>query len=721
MANPVASSTVQDMRFVMAKRVEMRPLVATSSLPVFTPAAAAALEQTQAAASEDGRKWIGLRGWLDGPGMKLLCRRAEFRITIPAKASVDAQLLPPAQEPAATLSWMTRNGDKRSVPMAVMLDLSRRVLTLALGTTADQYDEIVYALNTTQVLDDCVAALDCRHAYTVRIPPPPTPTNTGIIWRPEHLKPVVDTGASLGTKRVAFAAPAGGMTSVVGFNPTLLTNSRTIRAEVAYKLPPAEPTLNGAVLDQSQSFQLSARKEDLTVFPDLPRQVASGWGEVPGRELKTPLHFRDSGDSDKFFYLPSSFKLGFGRDGDAARPPMRAEIYLDDQGRHRVKVTLVALPFMDDQDREALRAYLRSSVLQNTVEFVGLTLAGGLESQFLPDFSTSDGSAGLPANIAFTAIEVAPDKWLRMAFDMEAGSYPVFCELIRKGMRGRVTFKAPGIQHGVPVILELASIVTDAVRASVDTSTLAVSLDNLVAYPITLSSVRAALLDIGPSTGMIFASEELELSTATTRRIEPKTPWAGTIVPKKVQGFDEIVMSMGPVVVDGGEPQDWLDRVNRDPSLTPQPLRVKLSLSVLAFALPRVELVQVRLMREGQAAPRQEHRLLPGAAPLELSVDLTLAELAAGSSSGLYLEYETLQKDGRLSPVQRQAIRATQREMVAIALVDGADLTYTLDAQTPAGAMREDVDQAQLAERIRGLALQRAARWQVYARQTPAS
>src|SRR4029453_1749846 len=107
-------------------------------------------------------------------------------------------------------------------------------------------------------------------------------------------------------------------------------------------------------------------------FPDLPRAGQSGWGQVPGREGKAGLHYRDSPEADSFFYLPTAFKLGYGADESSTRPPMRAEIYLDDAGQHRVRATLVALPFIDEPDREALRLHVRSAVLQDTIPFLPL-------------------------------------------------------------------------------------------------------------------------------------------------------------------------------------------------------------------------------------------------------------------------------------------------------------------------------------------------------------
>ena len=58
--------SAQELRFVMAQRIDSRPPV-SSALPVFAQATAAPFERDEPVviASEDGRKWCTLKGWLD--------------------------------------------------------------------------------------------------------------------------------------------------------------------------------------------------------------------------------------------------------------------------------------------------------------------------------------------------------------------------------------------------------------------------------------------------------------------------------------------------------------------------------------------------------------------------------------------------------------------------------------------------------------------------------
>jgi hypothetical protein len=729
MPAPVAVGTYQEMRFRMAERVDRRP-PSTSAVPIFAPANAATLQSGAVAVSEDGRKWIGLSGWLDAAAAVLLCRRTSLTIMVPAKGPADVGLLPPAAEPTARIEWK-EGADAKTETLHVMLDLAQRRLTLALpfDDTPDgrnKFGQLVSALSTAAA--ECQAILTCQHGYTTRVPAPQT-TPTGdrvgdvvirdhrnqdrIVRQPRLDRPwVVRDHRTVRPQNVEV----GGAQAMALDREAVLT-SRNFRTTTVFVRQAAEPTLEPGTLASEAHLPLFRTRSDVQAFPDLPRAGQSGWGQVPGREGKAGLHYRDSPEADSFFYLPTAFKLGYGADESSTRPPMRAEIYLDDAGQHRVRATLVALPFIDEPDREALRLHVRSAVLQDTIPFVRLSPASGLTATFLADFSAGDGTATLPANIKFTPLEVAPDKWLRLQFDMEAGAYPVFCELLRKGIRGRVELQAEGIQNSVPVLLDLSEVVSDAVRVTAGAAdVLDLSVENGINLPATLSSLRAVLLDTGPVAGLIFDAEEQELLATGGQRLDGGGKWTGRIAPQRIAGWDERVLSLGPVRVDGGAPQDWLDRVNRDPSLTPQPLRVLVSLSIPAFAAPDVELVQLRLMRDGEQAARQEHRLMPGSAALNLAVDLTLAELSSGASTGLFLEYETLQKDGRLSPRQRQAIRPSQREMVLITLVDKDDLIYTVDSVTADRSARDEVDRGQLLTRVQELSQAPGARWQIYAR-----
>lgn len=744
---PLNLLAARDTQFVMAQRVALVAPVSTM-LPIFSGAEAAKLVAAGSAASEDGRHWSPVQVWLDRTATVVQCRRTGLVIVQPALGPPSQALLPLHAEPIARLTWKS-GSTTNTKPLVVMTDLNQRQVKLCLPFEAtpegrELFGAVVSALTTPA--SEPTLEITCEHTFLVRVPGPPVtpqptpgplhtlrpdrlptlrPQITRIIQNPRltqvplHMPMVVrDT-----PDRTVAAATVRARPLMVDAEALMVT--RVIRTDVVFRpVPTGEPTIETRTLASTFSTPVLRPRDDVQAFPDLPRQAKDGWGQVPGREGKPPLHFRDAGEPDSFLYLPTAFKLGFGGDGVTARPPMRAEIYLDSAGAHRVRVTLVALPFIEEADRDALRRHLKHAVLSDTVSFVRLSPASGMRAQFLPDFSAGSGSGtvGLPAGISFTALEVAPDKWLLLQFDMEAGVYGLFCELLSKGIRGRVVLEAAGVTQGVSVFLDLDNILSDAVKVTL--ANLELSVENAVELPARLSSLRAALLDTGPVPGLVFDVEEQELVPEAGQPLQPLGKWHGKINPQHIKAFDEAVLSIGAVSVESGGPQAWLDRVNRDPSLRPQPLKVRVSLTTPALFAAQVELVQVRLRREGESLPRQEHRLTPGAGPLELAVDLTLAELTTVQTATppLFLEYETLQKNGRFSLAQRTAIRVTQRDLVILALADIDDGIYTVDAQSPAGATREDYTRERAVEVVRLLAQIPQARWQVYVRRdaTPA-
>lgn len=732
-----------DVTFTMARRID-RIAPVSSSLPVFSQAAAAALGAGQQAASEDGRAWKALQAWLDATTLVVQCRRTGLVIVTSTGAPTGPGLLPLAGEPSAAIVWKS-GAETRTQPLAVMLDLTQRQVKLLLPFDQtpegrELYGIVAGALTTPEA--EAAVTLSCTHSFATRVPaPPPTPAPTPApTARPITRRPGGVTVGPLVTGRVrdhrtsvvarvaqpmvvATARPAPPAVSPALARATVLDRqtlalSKAIRADMVFApVQTGEPTVQAGSLASQFTASLLRPRDDVQAFPDLPRQTRDGWGQVPGRAGKPPLHFRDAGKPDSFLYLPTAFKLGFGSEGDSARPPMRAEMYLDTTGAHRVKVTLVALPYIDEAERDVLRSHLKTAVLLDTVPFVRLSPAGGVTARFLPDFSagTAGDTVGLPAGITFSALEVAPDKWLLLQFDMEAAVYAVFCALLAKGIRGRVVLEAQGVTQGVSVLLDLREVVSDAVKVTL--ADLDLSVENAIDLPATISSLRAALLDTGPLPGLVFDVEEHELVSGSGQPIAPLGTWSGAVAPERIAGWDEAVLSVGPIRIDGGAPDTWLDRVNRDPSLQPQPVKIRVALTVPALVADRVELVQVRLMREGEATPRQEHRLTPGRDPLEMAVDLTLAELtAAANTPPLYLEYETLQRDGRLSLPQRLAIRPTQRDLVVVALADLDNSIYTIDAQTAEGTTREEGDRARAVETVERLMQTPSARWQVYAR-----
>src|SRR5262249_42579924 len=156
-------------------------------------------------------------------------------------------------------------------------------------------------------------------------------------------------------------------------------------------------------------------------------------------------------------------------------------------------VTLVALPDIADDERDALRVYLRDVVLQHLAPFVRLTPAGGLRATFASDFTAggTGASAVLPAGLRFSAAAVLPHQRLVVQFDMPAMDYAIFCELLRGGLSGQVLLEDEGVHAGVGVALHLDDVTTNALGVSQlgmePGSTPSLKVDNLLDLPVVLA------------------------------------------------------------------------------------------------------------------------------------------------------------------------------------------------------------------------------------------
>ena len=482
---------------------------------------------------------------------------------------------------------------------------------------------------------------------------------------------------------------------------------------------------------------------DEAAFPDYSRRDRQGWGQVPGRTGKTALHFRTSDRADNFFFLPTAFKLGYyvapGGEG-AGLPPMRVELYLDATGAYRVKVTLVALPFIDDADREALRAHLREVVLRRNPPYVGLELKAGLQAKLVPDYTA--GSAAdvqvLPASIRFTAKEERPNDRLELEFDMEAASYAIFCELLRRGLTGRVQVSEPdGVEESIAVRLELDDIITNSLlveggtaadpAAPVDPAAEAapatgITIRNVLGDPVHLSSLRVHLVDRGALVGMVVDAEEVTL-LPEGRDLGPSgDPAASSFTlpfpsPTHVGTVDEAVVVPGVPAVKGRSPDEWLNQVNRDGSLQQEDFRVSVELSIPVAGKDRVQLVNLQVLKDGDTTPPQPgRRIRPSDAPLDLAVKWTLADLMgqSGKPATYSLEVDCLYTDQSLSLPQRVALDPEVDSLVLSILVEHPTSRYTVRYE----GRSEEHDRAgaaALVNRLRG----EGKRWDVYATQPP--
>ncbi len=705
-------------------------------LPLLPAAEDQRLRQDAAAVlrGEEGtQRWAALAGWLGAePELRVQCRRSGLTAALDVRSAADVQLLPLGGGVVAELVYRGGDGGEKRQAVQAVADTGGRTFKLNLpfpDTPAGRslYAEVVAAMSTP---DGMALALSYTHRY--RVPaPPPRPVLTA-----DHARVLRDITA-------VRAQPAAIRADHAVIMPRRRADSEFVRPGIPRPEipprhtpppsppPPPPPAESPQPVETSFAhalrFALFRRLDDTSAFPDLPRQQQNGWGQVPGREGRKPLHFRDSPRADAFFYLPTAFKLGFYSDGQAGRPPMRAEHYVAEGGQHRVKVTLVALPHIEDAEREELRAYLRDVVLQRMVPFVRLTPAAGLAATFASDLGSgpAEDARTLPAGIRFTAADAIPDERVVLQFDMEAVHYALFCELLRAGLHGQVLLAAAGVSEGIDVHLRLDDVVTNAIGVTQQAepapegaaegapppASPKLAVANLLDLPVELSSVRIGLVDTGEVAGMVFEAEEQELARA--QRLEPKAAVTFPIAPRgSIQSWDDTVVALGPVRVDGGSPEDWLDRVHRDPSLQPQAFQVRVQPVLPAQGAERVQFLRLRLYRDGEAAPREERQLLPAAGALELPVRMTLAELAgsAGQAATFSLEYDCLYADGGASLPQRVAIDPEVRDLPLLALLEAPGATYRVEHD----GGKPELDRAaaaELIERLRG----EGKRWRVYA------
>jgi hypothetical protein len=731
------------------------------------------------------------------------CRRTGLTVQLDARADPAVELLPlDDASPQAALVY-TEEGQPKREPLQAILDVQKRSLRLVRELSPAEGELFGKIMSGISSPSPATVEISYTHQFRVQQPVPrpprPRPLPVGeVAVEPEvrdhrtRVEPEVRDHRTGGAQRVsptinpafrvnlatgragqprerapepeprptptaaafAWRNPAAwqnkqAWTAWMKAHPNALRDWRQYRPD--YRRWPVEddpPDPEGGITQTTFTHQFSIGVNrplsDEVAFPDHPRQELRGWGQVPGRAGKAALHFCTSGRADVFFFLPTAFKLGYyvapGEDG-AGAPPMRARLYLDDTGQYRVEVTLVALPFIDDADREVLRTHLREVVLRRNPPYVGLELKAGLQANLAPDYAA--GSAAdhqvLPASIRFEAKEARPNDRLELGFNMEAADYAIFCELFRRGLTGRVQVSEPnGVQESIPVRLRLDDITTNSllIEGGADADeqvpgdapaeaapAAGITVRNVLGDPVRLSSLRVHLVDRGALVGMVVDAEEVAL-LPDGRDLGPSgDPAASSVTlpfprPTHVAAVDEAVVVPGVLSVQGRSPDDWLNQVNREGSLQEQPFRVSVQLSVPAAGAGRIQLVNLQVLKDGDPTPPQpERQILPSEMATELAVRRTLIDLMgrSGQPATYSLEYGCLYTDGSLSLPQRVALDPEVRSVVLPVLVETPTSRYTVRYE----GRQEEHDRAgavALVDRLRS----EGKRWNVYATQPSA-
>ncbi|MEM7052539.1 MAG: hypothetical protein AAF604_22945, partial [Acidobacteriota bacterium] len=463
-------------------RIVHQPMVMQAQMlvvvaPLFTATEVNKLRNRKAQVkSTDGKRWTTLEGWLEAsPGNKdVVCRKTGLQIELRRRRGLASavQVLPfTGGTPKAVLSYRFE-GEVRKHTMKAVMDTRRKLLSLVLpfadpeasaaqrSAGLELYGELVTALSEPDGID---IQLSYAHTYRKKVTRTGRPRVPG--RRPSRLpqprtpavrvapsQPRRELRVNPQPRHLEIRPELLSIAAQPRINPNLMRNltiaRRPTEAQLRkvggrHKAPKPRPTETEkpGTTKGSITFEVQRPQNHPSAYPDLLRAGNNGWGHVRGPSGAT-LHFRDTERPDTFHFLPTTFKLGYHveQDGATGRPPLRPEYYRDGD-RHRVKVTLVAVPGIADEDRTALAKHLRDTVLSGTLPFVRLAPASGLTTEFLPTFTTRsvDGQQTLPAGIVFRALEVDLDDRVLLEFDMGAAEYGIFAELLRHGLHGTAT------------------------------------------------------------------------------------------------------------------------------------------------------------------------------------------------------------------------------------------------------------------------------------------
>jgi hypothetical protein len=713
----------------------------------------------------DQKQWVTLAGWMDAEHAVVQCRRSGLTVKVNRKDKVTASLLPlgdgfPKAVLAYTIKGATSQQKERKLETNLNVDGGALVMAFRF-TSGDIYDEVFSAM-TAQPADIRIE-ISYAHSYQVQssasathVPAqPPVKTQAAAMSMSPHYpkvaypaKPAPGKGSpakpGLG-KPAAKPAPAPAHPVATAQRVSRVDTRRVI-------IPPPPPPANTTTTFRSET--LSGQKitipaahaqTETDVFPDLSKQATGGWGQFNVSQHRT-LHYQDSPRSDTFFYLPTTFKLGCYSDPsagpEASRLPLRVELYSDKDKVERIKATLVALPCVEDSERQALRQYLCHDVLQGQQPFVNLTLKSGLKSKFLGDFAagSASGQQILPADIAFQESEVIPDQRLVLHFDMPASSYAIFCEIMKFGIFGQVQVSdsEKGMESVIDVRLQLQDLVTNQLviqhtppevpktdgaaapqvsaptastpSAATPPATGTLKLQNLLDFPVQVSSLTVNYLDVGKSSRQIFSAESVNLplpSGQLPAKSDPASTATFTTKPQQLTVWDETVVETGQIKVQGGTPEDWLARVNRDPSLQAHTYNVQLQLVVSPAIRDKVQLVRLKLFRAGDPKVRTSLDLLPTSPPPVLHVTMTMEELMGTGTKApqFYVEYETVAVDGNTSLPQRTVVSPDLSSLVVQAVVETPKSIFTVEFPQPDGMARQELDRAATEELIAQLQL----------------
>ena len=757
-------NSMNAVRLTQARVINMQRMV-TVTTPQFAQDQVDAMHKDPATVVHtiDQKTWVTLAGWLDPANAVVQCRGTGLTVKVNRKDKMTAALLPISDGfPKATLRFTVAGADsapqKSERKLETHLNIDGGSLLLDMAFKANTYDEVFTAM--TAPGSDIRVEIEFAHPYQVQVhvpapkpaqpppqphppvptprppAPPPHPVQTHPPAPPPRPRVVVKTAVVM--PKVQPAKPVVKMGRATpppapkpAPKPVPVKKIQTPPPHwiVVPPPPPASDTItyrDEILSGQKISIPIAHTQTETDVFPDLRLHTQTGWGQVPEHRK---LLYLDSPRADTFFYLPTTFKLGCYSDVAAgpagSRLPLQVELYPGPDGNERIKATLIALPCVEDQEREDLRTHLCQDVLQRQQPFVNLEMKSGLQASFIADFTagTATGQQSLPSNIAFQAVEVVPDQRLVLRFDMPAESYSIFCEILKFGIFGKVKLSDPGksMEAEIDVRLQLQDLVTNQLQVQQippDVPTAAPSgpadapapaapagtlkLQNLLDFPVIPSSVKVHYLNVANTSHLVFEAETATVTLPDGQlpaQSDPNSTLTFPTKPQQLLAWDATVVETGQLKVQGGAPQDWLDRVNRDPSLQPREIQLQLEPVISSAIRDRVQLMRLHLFKDGDPKVRNSLELTPSSPAPKLKIPVSMAELAVeGGQRNFSVEYETVASDGSISLPQRVAIDPDATNLPIQAIVETPKSIFTVEYDGDAGVTRKELDRKAAAD-----------------------
>src|SRR5271157_1673267 len=356
-------NSMNAVRLTQARVINMQRMV-TVTTPQFAQDQVDAMHKDPATVVHtiDQKTWVTLAGWLDPQNAVVQCRGTGLTVKVNRKDKMTAALLPISDGfPKATLRFTvastTSDQKKSERKLETHLNIDGGSLLLDMAFKANTYDEVFTAM--TAPGSDIRVEIEFAHPYQVQVhvpapkpaQPPPQPHPPVPTPRPPAPPPhPVQTHPPAPPPRPRVVVK----TAVV--MPKVQPAKPVVKMGRAPPPPPASDTItyrDEILSGQKISIPIAHAQTETDVFPDLRLHTQTGWGQVPEHRK---LLYLDSPRADTFFYLPTTFKLGCYSDVAAgpagSRLPLQVELYPGPDGNERIKATLMALPCVEDQERE---------------------------------------------------------------------------------------------------------------------------------------------------------------------------------------------------------------------------------------------------------------------------------------------------------------------------------------------------------------------------------